>query len=264
MLPYFGVAPNEESKIDKSSFISKTKAALSYYEENVNLNVLYYLGDNITKDYPNHEGSVTQKNDAHFLEIAAALSIIDFVKIPSTSLPNDNGVAQNPIFKEFGLKDNSQSILFENLGTFSQAVIKKNLTQYHLFVLYLRDQLVENLDQAWTKNLGIKSFITQPFYNSYLKPFNQFYNEWLSEMSFNQRSFNPFNLQADNTNLFEMVKGTRPKTAFLEKGGKNYNRYNYMLGSVQKDLKNNSSPEQRFMDLFYTTTDKLVTEKYNF
>ncbi|MBG6062689.1 hypothetical protein IWX83_002489 [Flavobacterium sp. CG_9.1] len=32
MLPYFGVAPDDESKIDKSTFISKTKAALSYYE----------------------------------------------------------------------------------------------------------------------------------------------------------------------------------------------------------------------------------------
>ena len=268
MLPYFGVAPDEESKIDKSSFISKTKAALSYYEENVSgnnsLNALYYIGDNISKDYPNHEGSVSQKNDAHFLEIAAALSIIDFAKTPATALVNTNGKAEYPIYKEFGIKDNVQSVIFENMGFATQLILKKNLTQYQLFILYLNHKIGDCLDQGWTKNLGIQNFMTQPFYSSYLRTFNQHFTEWLNEMNYNQRGFAPFNLNANDENLFEMVQGVKPYASLFEGGGKNYHRYSYLLSKEEKKLKNNGPTAQRFMNLFHNTTETLVSEKYKF
>lgn len=268
MLPYFGVAPDEESKIDKSSFISKTKAALSYYEENVSgnnsLNALYYAGDNITKDYPNHEGSTSQKNDAHFLEIAAALSIIDFLKTPSLLLTNTNGIAHHPIYKEFGVKDNASSLIFDNLGFTTQQLLKKNLTQYLLFSMYLNNKMKDNLDQAWAKEMSISNFITQPFLGSHLRTFNQHFTDWLNEMSQNQRSFSPFNLNADDGNLFEMVKGVKPNIGLFDGGGKNYHRYNYLLNRENKRPKNNDSQEQRFMNLFHNTTEALVTEKYKF
>lgn len=54
VLPYFAVKTDEESTINSSTFIGKTKAALQYYERNVNgdessVNVLYYIGDERTK-----------------------------------------------------------------------------------------------------------------------------------------------------------------------------------------------------------------------
>jgi hypothetical protein len=268
MLPYFGVAPNEDSKIDKSTFISKTKAALSYYEENISgnnsVNALYYLGDDLTKDYPNVEGSVNQKNDAHFLEIVAALSIIDFAKTESTELTNYEGKADNPIYKEFGIKTNSQSIIYENLGDLTQILLKKPLTQYTQFLVYLKDKIQDSSDQTWAKNLSITTLLTQPFYSNYLKKFNQYYLEWLNEMNYNQRSFSPLNLDVNDTNLFDMVKGVKPNIGWLESGGKNYNRYNYILSKQDKTTSNTGSKEQQFMDLFYTTTEALVTEKFNF
>ena len=56
VLPYFAVKTDEESTINSSTFIGKTKAALQYYERNVNgdessVNVLYYIGDERTKQY---------------------------------------------------------------------------------------------------------------------------------------------------------------------------------------------------------------------
>lgn len=268
LLPYFGVAPSEESKIDKSSFISKTKAALSYYEENVSgnnsLNALYYAGDDVTKDHPNHEGSVSQKNDAHFLEVAAALSIVDFAALPPTALVNINGRAENPVYKEFGIKDNAQSVIYENLGFASQLALKKPLTQYLLFTMYCNGKLQECMDKDWAKNINLQTFLTQPFLGSYLRIFNQYFFEWLSEMGNNQRGFSPFNLNADDNNLFEMVKGIKPNSSIFEGGGKNYHRYNYVLNKAQKNLKNNDSPEQRFMNLFHNTTETLVSEKYKF
>lgn len=49
ILPYFKLKPSDESEIDSSTFISKTKSALAYYEDNISknnqINALYYLGD---------------------------------------------------------------------------------------------------------------------------------------------------------------------------------------------------------------------------
>lgn len=268
MLPYFGVAPSDESKIDKSSFISKTKAALSYYEDNVSgnnsLNVLYYAGDNITKDHPNNEGSVFQKNDAHFLEVAAALAVVDFAKISSEALSNTNGKADAIVYKEFGIKEDVSSLIFENLGFNSQSALKKQLTQYVLFVMYLKNKIQSCRDQAWAKKVKIETFTTQPFLGSYLRTFNSFYFEWLSEMSANHRSFSPFNLNATDENFFEMVKGIKPQGSIFDGGGQSSKRFNFLLNKEEKNLKNNESQEQRFMNLFHNTTQVLVEEKYKF
>lgn len=266
MLPYFGVAPDDASKIDKSTFISKAKAALSYYEDNISgnssINALYYLGDDVTKDYPNVEGAANQKNDAHFLEMVAALSIVDFAKKDSSELQNLEGKAENPIYKEFGIKSNSNSLIFENLGDYTQLQIKKPLTQYAKFLLYLKNKISSSSDQNWAKNVDVANLLTQPFYSNYLKKFNQYFLEWLNEMSHNQRSFSPLNLEVNDSNLFEMVKGVKPSVGIFE--AKNYGRYDYLLSKNDKDISKTSTQEQQFMDLFYNTTESLVKEKYKF
>ena len=267
MLPYFGVAPDENSKIDKSTFISKAKAALTYYEKNVSgnnsINVLYYIGDQPNKDYTNNEGSVSQKNDAHFLELAAALSIVDFAKTDSFLLQNTNGIANNPTYKEFGIKNIANEIIFSDLGENTQSILKKNLTQYQLFNLYLKDQLKDVTDQNWSKDIALDTFLTNPFYSSYLKTFNNYFTEWLKELASNKISFKPFDLAANHSNLFDMVEGIKPHTKFFEKGGKNYSRFDYLMSDNHKKI-NSTSKEGKFMSLFYKTTEDLVKEKYKF
>lgn len=267
MLPYFGVAPSDESTIEKATFISKTKAALSYYEENVSgnnsLNILYYLGDSLNKDYPNHEGATNQKNDAHFLEVVAALSIIDFAKAPSSLLENIEGKAQNPDYKEFGIRNNNASLIFADLGSGTQQLLKRPLTQYQLFSLYIKNRLSIASDQNWAQRLQLDKFVTQPFFQSYLQAFNRYYSEWLSEMAQNQRSFAPFNLTVTENHLFDMVKGVRPHSKLFERGGKNYARFDYILSSEDRNIRNDN-PAQHFMALFYKATATLVSEKYKF
>ena len=67
ILPYFKLKPSDESEIDSSTFISKTKSALAYYEDNISknnqINALYYLGDDVQNIYENYEGGVEQKNE---------------------------------------------------------------------------------------------------------------------------------------------------------------------------------------------------------
>jgi hypothetical protein len=267
MLPYFGVAPDENSKIDKATFISKAKAALTYYEKNVSgnnsINTLYYIGDQPNNDYKNYEGASAQKNDAHFLELAGALAIVDFAITDSFQLENVNGVAQNPNYKEFGIKKNVDEITFSELGESTQKIIKKNLTQYQLFNLYLKYQINEAIDQNWAIQIGIKTFLTNPFYSSHINTFNNYFTEWLKELGTNKISFKPFELSANHTNLFDMVQGVVPKTKFLEKGGKNFSRFDYLLSENDKKIKL-STVENKFMNLFYKTTEDIVKEKYNF
>lgn len=72
ILPYFKLKSDDASEIDSSTFISKTKSALAYYENNISKNgsidALYYLADDITNTYDNHEGGTAQENDAHLIE----------------------------------------------------------------------------------------------------------------------------------------------------------------------------------------------------
>ena len=77
VLPYFGLKENAESEINMETFISKTKAALKYYIGNLDVDNLYYISDNIKNRYDNIEGATEQRNKAHFVELAAALAIVD-------------------------------------------------------------------------------------------------------------------------------------------------------------------------------------------
>ena len=85
LLPYFNLKVNEESSIKADSFITKTKAALNYYEKNVTgnntLNDMYYLGDDFSSEgYENCDGGGGQQNKAHIIELLAALSIISAIQ----------------------------------------------------------------------------------------------------------------------------------------------------------------------------------------
>ena len=93
VLPYFDLKPNAQSEIDSSTFVAKTKAALTYYDRNLTeADVLYYIADNISKQYDNNEGGNLQKNDAHFVELVSALSMVDFMSIKNDNIidPNTN------------------------------------------------------------------------------------------------------------------------------------------------------------------------------
>lgn len=268
VLPYFGVKNDPNSAIDKSTFIAKTKAALNYYKDNVSgnssLNALYYIGDNPNKDQDNHEGSVEQLNEAHFIELASALAIVDFMTLASTT---QNGKAQNPIYKEYGLQKETSAITFKDLGSWSNQIMKNNLTQYALFCLFLKNKLNDSLGQGWANaSSGVKidsSFVMSPFYATYLTDFNTHFHQWLTEMRSNSIAFAPLLMDIDKKNLFEFVSGQKPKSTSLFSSikGSNYHYIDSMLNKVERDCANGSG-EQKFMDMFYLATEKVVAAKY--
>ena len=268
VLPYFGLAPGE-SKIDMATFISKTKAALSYYENNVSgnksLNALYYIGDDIKSSYQNDPGAGGQKNDAHFVELAAALSVIDFMQIDDSALQTENGRAVKPMHREFGIAKDEDTLSFNTLGDKTQKMLKRPLTQYLYFSRFLRDELQNaiNKNQSFVQKKAPKidnAFTTSYFYQSVLLNFNRAFEEWLTEMARNQRRFEPFNL---STKLIqEMLRDIKTKRNFFKKEKSiDYHDFNDKLNVYWET--NFSSAEVKLFEGFYKATNDLLADFYD-
>lgn len=103
VLPYFGVKTSEDSAIDSRIFNSKAKAALSYYNREINssLDEIYYIGCKDIGQYENHQGGDEQKNDAHLVELLAAVSVLEFANRDVQYKHKENGTTAY----EFGVNN---------------------------------------------------------------------------------------------------------------------------------------------------------------
>ncbi len=269
LLPYFGVAPDPESKIDKATFIAKAKAALSYYERNISgnrtINALYYLGDNITKDYPNDPGGQGQRNDAHFIELVAALSVIDFMNLDEALLTTTDGRAHQPLYKEFGIRDDQDVVNFTHLSDETQRIIEQPLSQYMLFTMYLSQHINASINrQPWTNRKQPKideAFMSTSFFQNHLTEFNNHFDNWILELQNNRRAFVPFNIPVDIRNLFEFINNVPPKSHWNPLRINNFVLYDEALNRAERQV-SGSSVEQKFMRLFYEATKALVEKKF--
>jgi hypothetical protein len=213
VMPYFSLTTNENKLIDPASFIAKTKAALNYYQKGVNpaVNALYYIGDDQTKAYTYDPGAGGQKNEAHFVEMASALSIVDFMNTDDSSLAVSNGRPTNPIYKEFGIEQDGLSLQLGNLAAGTKQLINLPLSKMALFSTYISQRLRQAAGTVqWSKaNPQIStSFLNSGFFTS-VKNFDTAFRQWLTEMRNNKRSFEPFLLDA--ANLGHTVRGFEPK-----------------------------------------------------
>jgi len=174
--PYFNIQADEQSPIQRSHFIAKTRAALYYYKDNItgnnSVNALYYIGDDdIGEAYPNDPGDRGQKNKAHFIELASALAIIDFLEIPDERLQCVNGKAQSPIYKQFAVKNDVQEITFAELYDGTRGKIELKLSQLTFLYKYVTENLEEVIgQQAWCQDKPTidQTFLNTPFYRTYL------------------------------------------------------------------------------------------------
>lgn len=80
VLPYFKLKTKPGSEVNSDTFISKARAALGYYENNIvnDINALYFIADDVFNQYDHNEGGESQQDKAHLIEFFAATSIIDF------------------------------------------------------------------------------------------------------------------------------------------------------------------------------------------
>lgn len=263
LLPYFNLKVNSDSAIQADSFITKTKAALNYYEKNVTgngtLNDMYYLGDDFTSDgYENCDGGEGQQNKAHLIELLAALAVVDFSS-------KDHLETYSTNFHEFGLNSEApQCVTFLDFGDETLYLLRKPMVQFALMMSYLsnRDN-AHKVSQKWAKErdslLG-EVFLRSDFYRCLLN-FKLQYEVWLSEMAKNKVGFKPFLEDKDITDVLEKIDGIKPRYGFglfLKKG---YDLLDERLSKDLSKIQNNTSAPQTFMELFYMVTDELCSEK---
>ena len=198
-LPYFGLEPSDDKRVDQGTFHSKTKAALHYYARGVgkSVNRLYYIGDRLTKNYAYDpgDGDKSQKNDAHLVELVSALAIVDFARLTDNDLQtDDDGKPIGPIFSEYGLREDAPVVTFKHLGETTLLDMARPLTRMALFSMYFTNNLRAAAGVAtWAKDAPVidNSFMTGQFVRTHLSDFNTAFRDWLLEMSTNQRSFQP-------------------------------------------------------------------------
>ena len=87
------------------------------------------------------------------------------------------------------------------------------------------------------------------------------YKYWLLEMANNNRSFKPFNVE-QYMPLFDMIVGQAPKKYGLSVSS-NYALCDSVLNSSWGKWNCATSREQKFIELFYRATNKLIERKYN-
>lgn len=270
VLPYFGVDKAGNSTIDSNTFTSKTIAALKYYADNIcdnkSINALYYIGDNQSNDQEASDGSSEQKNNAHFVELAAALSIVDYASIPNTALQfntNQNQVI-SPKYFEYGLKSETNDIHFSHLSNQTYSLIAAPLTKYSLFKTYMDchyDESCAKLKMAhiYNGNNKISKQNLDPRLLGSLKNFNEHFKTWLKEMEKSTVSFSPIDISLNDVNIYNQVKGrpVRPGMFNRLKNGVGIENFCNKLNSAEPIFDHLKSPQKLFA-MFSKVTEDIV------
>lgn len=268
VLPYFCIDRNEQTTIDSNSFMSKTKAALSYYAKNVSgnnsLNALYYVGDDTLNAQCGADGAAEQRNRAHFVELAGALAIQNFMSFTDEELEVKNGRALEPKYLEYGLHQDTQKIRIRDLGNGTQELISRPLTQYCLFRNYLEYHFDEYREDAWAKNGRHKLSRAQidPNWLQWVEEFNAHFVDWLQEMASSQVSFHPFVVNRYGKEILNLVIDSPEKTRFL--GVNNVEYYRKMLNKQEPLHDKMPDSSAKLLTLFADVTAEIVKTRINF
>lgn len=261
VLPYFNLKADDGSEIDSTTFLSKTRAALKYYDKNLqSLNALYYMGINPESTYDNNEGSHTQRNDAHMVELLSASAILDFCHSEYES--------DKTQYYEVGL-DFDTAISLKSLSVSHRLVEDLRKPLLHLALMaraYVQDadyvqsdrldanKTIQDKDgqlkELYTREFGIK---VQNFLKAYLC--------WLKELKGNAPSFVPFNMkEGEFGELKEFVTDVPAKTGFFSSCKDN--DYRSMLNDFKKV--EGARLEDKLLAMHYLTAQKFAEEKYKF
>lgn len=263
VLPYFNVSNNDLSEIDSDSFMEKAKSAMSYYDrsiiQNKELNSLYYIGDTPKTTYSNVEGSDKQKNDAHFVELAGALSILDFCR-NADGLTTINGKADQTYFKEFGVEQNEPHMSFKALDEVSRDIIKPSLSKLMLSSLFLRLGSQNSKKTAWMIDKSTKTdqrFFDSPEYTNRLNKFFEYYEEWLREMARNDVSFTPFNTNVDKNDAMRFIMEYEPTKDGFIKSNNGFKKLDMAMTKYFVSHNTGSPTSQLLKTLEYSTEEVL-------
>lgn len=198
--PYFTLKNPETtgSDIDSCSFITKTKAALSYYQKNVRSDYFYYIGDEgMNTEYENNEA--VQDDKAHFVELIAATALFHFLERP------DKDHSEKTTYFSRAIADDQQVLELSSMGG-GYAELTKHIADFTLLKM-----LVGVLKKETYFPLSIDRRLNKSFYQDAsflrLEEFLQRFMSWYDELANNKRAFSPLNITTSNQPLAAWIKG---------------------------------------------------------
>jgi hypothetical protein len=211
--------------------------------------------------YPNDAGSKGQKNNAHFIELAGALAIIDFLGIPDGSLTCEAGKAVRPIYKEFSTLLDADNLKYSDFEDYTRRKLNTNLSQLTLFAKFLEEHLQASMaTQAWSKDNPVidQHFLDDSFYATHLSEFIQAFREWLQEMSINRRGLTPFNLSASVASFIQDRTG---KAGLFKRNFESHDFDDQLTGKARPKT-GYSSQARKFLKLFFDTTKQILESNF--
>ncbi len=206
-LPYFTL--DKKGEINAESFEEKAKIAIDYYNRTIinqrKINVLHFIGNRGNTNAEEYAvGGAEQKNKAHFLEVAGALSIIEFCKNIGNYTCNNAQTTRPTEIKEFGIERANENISFDDLNIDNKEQLYKPLTKFRLFTQYLNEGLLKAKNVSrWTKsNFFIlqkqkkspcnPAYFDTSEYKNQVVAYNKHFKDWIDELSKSKPAFSPF------------------------------------------------------------------------
>lgn len=257
VMPYFTVEDNKASAVDARNFMSKTKAALSYYEKELRdiekLDAVYYLYDEPGNPYSNNEGGNSQKNDAHFVELLAAKAVIKFA--------NQKQYENNTEFYEYAIRSKEPVINFTHLfeDPTRDVFLTLPLTCFAYFAKLYQSVLPSGIftkEKEFAKYLDLKNKFkdSRYIYKDIGIFMEEYFLQYMVEISRNSK-FEPFNLAGDFNGMLngKPIEDTRPRLlrwgdfALNDEG-----TFTQRMSQVEETLRKQNIPdEERFIKMCY-------------
>lgn len=244
VLPYFGLKDpaTTGSDIDSANFYTKTKSALSYYQDTVLSDYLYYIGEStLWQVYENDEKK--QDDKAHFIELVAASALFDFLR------------KEKPERRQYltrAIESDEESLDLISMGNGYKDIIK-SVSDYML----LRN-LVNELPKESYFPLKKERGFDEKFYKDTsfqaLIRFTDIYFQWYTELANNKRAFAPLHYD----DLKDM--GGWIKKMELDAKDDSY----YLLRMIQKSnmekTKEHSNKFRFFLQFAYDAIDSYTSK----
>ena len=265
VLPYFGLKEDQQSEINMETFISKTKAALKYYIGNLNVDNLYYISDFIKNRYDNVEGATEQRNKAHFVELAAALAIIDFA---NSNIEHNRDMTYTS-YREFAVRSDANPLSLNDFCPNTFHSVGKEMMSFYIFSRFYMEHFHDTQNYAWAKTPQMKNVSYGDAFFSELGQFvDNFKNHWLKELSDNQRSFQPFDLFANTDDVFDTIMHIEPKKTsmlgrMLGKNLKGYPAIDSEVSDVSMKKLRGLDAYNYFMTVHEQAINNVIKKKYN-
>ena len=246
VLPYYGLKDptTTGSDIDSANFYTKTKSALAYYENNVQSDYLYYVGEkNLRQVYENDEKK--QEDTANFIELVAASALFDFL------------TRERPDKRQYltrAIEEDTDSLDLQSLGSGYKGIVN-SVADYMLlrsFVLNLPKETYFPLSQDRGFN---EDFYKDSAFQALCRFTDKYYN-WYSELSTNKRAFAPIHYD-DLNQMSGWIKSVQ-----LDAKDDSYYLLKMLQASNHHQDEEHSNPFRYFLKFAYEAIDS-YTKKIN-